>query len=78
MKKTPTTYHLIGYDAMGYLLKVLGNISLEMTRSMYFERLQEIRFYDGIYRDVKLNSDGSNTDIKLLKYQYGQVVLLNN
>jgi ABC-type branched-subunit amino acid transport system substrate-binding protein len=77
LKKTPTTYHLIGYDAIGYLLKILGNISQDMTRSKYFERLQEIRLYDGIYRDIRLNSDGANTAVKLLKYQYGQVVLLN-
>jgi ABC-type branched-subunit amino acid transport system substrate-binding protein len=77
MKKTPTLYHIIGYDAINYLLSALGNFSQDLTRSMYFERLQKTRDYDGIYRDIKMNFESSNTAIKLVKYQYGQVVLIN-
>jgi branched-chain amino acid transport system substrate-binding protein len=78
MKKTPTTYHLIGYDTMRYMLEVLGNFSQPITRSIYFERLHKQRYYDGLYRDIELNNDGSNSQIKLLKYQYGKVYLINN
>ena len=77
MQKTPTTYNIIGYDIINYMISVVGNNSEDMTRSKFFERLHQIRLYDGIYRDIKMNSDGSNTDVKLVKYQYGQIILIN-
>ena len=77
MKKSPTIYNIIGYDVINYLLKVVGNFSEGLTRSKYFEQLHQTRNYDGIYRDIRMNSEGENTDAKLVKYQYGQMILIS-
>jgi ABC-type branched-subunit amino acid transport system substrate-binding protein len=72
-KKSPSQYHLIGYDSFRFMLSGLKSGQV-FTREAFIKNVESIGSYDGIYRSVNLNDEHFNTNAKLLKYDYGQLI----
>jgi ABC-type branched-subunit amino acid transport system substrate-binding protein len=76
-QKTPTTYNLIGYDTMKFMLSPLQNVSITLSRETYTRNLQQVRTYNGIYRSLEMDDNNCNVRLQLIKYDYGQMIPLN-
>jgi len=77
VKKTPTIYNVIGYDCCRYMIRALKDTKNPITRPEYLQNLRSHEKYEGLYRSIKINEDQSNTNLRLLKYIFGQIIPLN-
>lgn len=76
-KKTPSIYAVIGYDSFKYILQAYDTKSDNVSRNMFFQKLQKLNQYNGIYRTFNINYQRNNQYIQLLKYNFGQVIPLH-
>jgi ABC-type branched-subunit amino acid transport system substrate-binding protein len=76
LKKTPTIYNLIGYDTFKYMLVPIED-NKPVSRAEYLNKLRQAKSYDGIYRKIRINDNNNNSNIHMLKYEYGQILPLN-
>jgi ABC-type branched-subunit amino acid transport system substrate-binding protein len=74
-KKSPSHYNIIGYDCFRFMLKGLTNGQV-ITREAFQQNVEKIGNFQGIYRSIFLNEDHQNKNVKILKYDYGQLVPL--
>lgn len=77
MNTTPTSYNLIGYDCMRFILKPLDNGNIILGRADYTTRLKQIGKFEGIYRKILLDDQNRNIYLQLLRFNYGQIIPLN-
>jgi hypothetical protein len=73
LKKSPSQYHLIGYDSFRFMLRGLKSGQV-LSRETFIKNVESSGTYDGIYRSVNLNDEHVNINAKLLKYDYGQLI----
>jgi len=76
-KKTPTLYSVIGYDSFKFVLQAYDPNNLNMSRNQFLRNLKKLNTYNGIYRTIDLTKKRVNQTLKLLKYNYGQIIPLN-
>jgi ABC-type branched-subunit amino acid transport system substrate-binding protein len=76
-KKTPTIYAVMGYDSFKYILEAYKPRTSNTSRKTFFQNLQNLNKYNGIYRTFNINHSRSNQYIQLLKYNFGQVIPLH-
>lgn len=76
IKKTPSIYNMIGYDSFNYMLKAIPTDNTVVTRNTYITHLKSIARYNGIYRNISLNQENYNTNLQLIKYNFGQLIPL--
>ena len=77
MQKTPTKYNLIGYDTFSYILQYLNNLKKPINRDEFIELISKRTKYNGIYRNIILDNQNSNSKVQMIKYKYGQFLPLN-
>jgi ABC-type branched-subunit amino acid transport system substrate-binding protein len=78
LKKTATMYNIIGYDCGRFMLRALRDVKdAAMSRSEYLQNLRSHEQFNGLYRNINLNDDQCNLNLRLLKYIYGQIIPLN-
>jgi hypothetical protein len=76
-KKSPTLYSVIGYDSFKYILQAYDPANPNMTRNQFLRNLRKLNTYNGVYRTIELSRKRVNETLKLLKYNYGQIIPLN-
>jgi ABC-type branched-subunit amino acid transport system substrate-binding protein len=76
-KKTPTLYSVIGYDSFKYILQAYDPANPSMSRNQFLRNLKKLNTYNGIYRTIDLSRTRVNQALKLLKYNFGQIIPLN-
>jgi len=76
-KKSPTMYSVIGYDTFKYILQAYDPASQSMSRNQFVRNLKKLNTYTGVYRTIELTRKRVNQTLKLLKYNYGQIIPLN-
>jgi ABC-type branched-subunit amino acid transport system substrate-binding protein len=76
-KKSPTLYSVIGYDSFKYILQAYDPANQNMSRNQFMRNLKKLNTYNGIYRTIELSRKRVNQTLKLLKYNYGQIIPLN-
>jgi ABC-type branched-subunit amino acid transport system substrate-binding protein/outer membrane protein assembly factor BamD (BamD/ComL family) len=76
-KKTPTLYSVIGYDSFKYILQAYDPANPNMSRNQFLRNLKKLNTYNGIYRTIDLSRKRVNQALKLLKYNFGQIIPLN-
>ena len=77
MQKTPTKYNLIGYDTFSYILQYLNKLKKPINRDEFIELINKRTKYNGIYRNIILDNQNSNSNVQMIKYKYGQFLTLN-
>ena len=77
MQKTPTKYNLIGYDTFSYILQYLNKLKKPINRDEFIELINKRTKYNGIYRNIILDNQNSNSKVQMIKYKYGQFLPLN-
>ena len=75
-KKSPTIFTLIGYDSFKYMLQAYDPTK-SMDRNQYLRNLKKLGKYNGVYRTIDINRNRFNQSLRLLKYNYGQIIPLN-
>jgi len=75
-KKSPTLYSVIGYDSFKYILQAYDTANPNMSRNQFLRNLRKLNTYNGVYRTVELSRKRVNQTLKLLKYNYGQIIPL--
>jgi ABC-type branched-subunit amino acid transport system substrate-binding protein len=76
-QKTPTIYNLIGYDTFNYILQYLKNLQQPITREEFIKLINKRNTFNGIYRNIILNDQNTNSNVQMIKYKYGQFLPLN-
>jgi hypothetical protein len=76
-KKSPSIYAVIGYDSFRYILNAYDLNTSNISRYGFFQKLQKLNQYNGIYRTFNLDNQRNNQYIQLLKYNFGQVIPLH-
>jgi ABC-type branched-subunit amino acid transport system substrate-binding protein len=76
-KKSPTLFSIIGYDSFKYILQAYDPVNQNMSRNQFLRNLKKLNTYNGIYRTIDLSRKRVNQTLKLLKYNYGQIIPLN-
>jgi ABC-type branched-subunit amino acid transport system substrate-binding protein/outer membrane protein assembly factor BamD (BamD/ComL family) len=76
-KKSPTLYSVIGYDSFKYILQAYDPVNPNMSRNQFLVNLKKLNTYNGVYRTIELGRKRVNQTLKLLKYNYGQIIPLN-
>lgn len=74
---TPNTYNLIGYDCMRFMLKPFEKGNMILNRTEYMSRLKQIGRFDGLYRRILLDDQNRNTALRILRFNYGQIIPVN-
>jgi branched-chain amino acid transport system substrate-binding protein len=74
---TPNTYNLIGYDCMRFMLKPFEKGNTILNRDEYSSRLKQIGRFDGLYRRILLDDQNRNTALRILRFNYGQIIPVN-
>jgi len=77
MNMTPTTYNLIGYDCLRFMLKPFDQGNIILSRADYAAKLKQVGQFNGLYRKIKLDDQNRNTLLQLLRFNYGQIIPLN-
>lgn len=77
LQKSPTRYNLIGYDTFNYILKHINNLQAPITREEFFELITKKINHNGVYRNINMDKNNSNTKVEIIKYKYGQFLPLN-
>ena len=75
-KKTPSIYAVLGYDVFRYLIQAYRPQQPQMTRQQFFVNLNNLKKYNGIYRNFDINKMHFNQYHQLLKYSFGQIIPL--
>ena len=77
MQKTPTKFNLIGYDTFSYILQYLNNLQNPISRDEFIELINKKIKYNGIYRNIILDNQNSNSKVQMIKYKFGQFLPIN-
>ena len=75
-KKTPSIYAVLGYDVFRYLIQAYRPQQPQMTRQQFLVNLNNLKKYNGIYRNFDINKMHFNQYHQLLKYSFGQIIPL--
>ena len=74
---TPGTYNLIGYDCMRFMLKPFEKGNIILTREDFITGLKQVGRFEGLYRKIQLDDQNRNTALRILRFNYGQIIPLN-
>jgi ABC-type branched-subunit amino acid transport system substrate-binding protein len=74
---TPTTYNLIGYDCLRFMIKPFEKGAVILGRTDYAAKLEHSGRFEGLYRKIQLDDRNRNTLLRLLQFNYGQIIPLN-
>ncbi len=77
LNSTPTTYNMVGYDCLRFMLKPLEKGNMILSRSDYTNKLKQVGRFEGLYRTIELDDQNRNSYMQLLRFNYGQIIPLN-
>ena len=77
MNTTPTSYNLIGYDCLRYMLRPFDKDNIVLSRADFMAKIKSGGPFEGLYRNVKLDNRNRNVLLQLLRFDYGQIIPLN-
>ncbi|MBN2709529.1 MAG: penicillin-binding protein activator [Calditrichaceae bacterium] len=77
LNKTPERFEFLGFDSFNFILSVIDNKSLELSRRDILRSIQNRALYKGIYSNYFVGKKRYNNAVRLLKYVYGQIIPLN-
>ena len=77
LNKTPERFEFLGFDSFNFILSVIDNKSLELSRRDILRSIQNRALYKGIYGNYLVGKKRYNNAVRLLKYVYGQIIPLN-
>ncbi len=72
MKKTPSKFTFLGYDAMKLLLSQMEHGSI--SRSAITSALTNLKGYRGLHSTITLNPHRANSEVNILKYSNGEII----
>lgn len=76
-QKSPTKYNLLGFDTFSYILQHLKNLKQPINRAEFIDLINKKLNYNGIFKNIKLDDQHSNTKVQMIKYKFGQFLPLN-
>jgi len=74
MKKEPSRFTFLGYDAMHLLLSQIEHGSI--SRTAITSSLTKLKGYKGLHSIITLNPHRSNSEVNILKYSNGEIIRL--
>ena len=75
-KRTPEKMEIIGFDSFRFILSTIEKNTDNADRENFLRYLQDAPTYRGIYRSFKIGKKRFNSEARILKYSFGQILPL--